>query len=351
MDIIVGYSCNSSVGLRRRIGFFCNEKNIHLLRFERNSSVSYDFVVCTCSGDLLGVLEYARKGGKVVFDYVDDMLSIRDLSIHNYFTILFRFFVGRSTFRFVTYKTLLLDLIKISTCCTCSNSTVVSQLKKLNRNVFCVWDNMYDIHTSDSPLQWDRRKDEILSSVRIGWEGLPSNFKHLLIVRKALIELQKEYDVEILIFSKVKSWRDRIYYLMLYIFYLRGVCFQFDEWNISSIATKLLTCDICIIPLDACDPVAQGKPVNKYFGILLLGIPVLVSPIQSYVALSSSAKDPFFVHDEKDWYIKISKLLFDLSFRRDVSVIQNEIAQGLPTKNQLLEAWFDVFKFVGIKEF
>lgn len=78
------------------------------------------------------------------------------------------------------------------------------------------------------------------------------------------------------------------------------------QWSIDSVYTNLCKCDLAIIPLSD-DNWSKAKSSNRLTMLMALGIPVIASPVESYLKIASHKENCFIARDTDEFIAYISQ--------------------------------------------
>jgi glycosyltransferase involved in cell wall biosynthesis len=135
----------------------------------------------------------------------------------------------------------------------------------------------------------------------VGWTGTFSTLKYLQILVPAIQQLQQEFDFTFLVIAD----KDPLLPIKKY---------RFVKWNKSTEVEDLLLLHIGVMPLRDSE-IEKGKCGFKAIQYMALGIPPVISPVGMNTILVTDEQDGFLAEDEKDWVVKLRKLLTDKNLR------------------------------------
>jgi glycosyltransferase involved in cell wall biosynthesis len=162
------------------------------------------------------------------------------------------------------------------------------------------YDNTYGTNAIviEDAIEVDKKlvkKHSDKNRIEIVWVGSKDNWKTLDIIHKALKKLND------------KS------------FYLKTISDHPEadiQWNIKTVYTEILKGDIATIPCFT-NEWGKAKSNNRLTMFMALGLPVIVSPIQSYKKIIRHGNNGFLAKNINDWvkYLLLSK---DITIRRNI---------------------------------
>jgi len=155
--------------------------------------------------------------------------------------------------------------------------------------------------------------------VRVAWVGYPENLHLLAPVREALADARLD-DFELVTIS-------------------RGPQATF-QWDINRVWDQLVQCDIAVLPCDIaglpCDltglPSDKAdwywtKPNTRMTMLKALGLPIIASPIPSYVATLTHGHGCYFARDVGEWADCLASLS-DSERRREMGLAERDEILG-----------------------
>jgi glycosyltransferase involved in cell wall biosynthesis len=121
-------------------------------------------------------------------------------------------------------------------------------------------------------------------------------------------------------------------------------------WSQTTIESEILTHDVGVVPVD--DSVyAVYKSTNRMTGFMALGLPVVVSPIPSYIDLvtrfGSSSPVGFVANSPADWATAF-RLLSNAKERRRIGANARKVARAHYSIERIGRRWMMVFESLKI---
>ncbi|MBN1670922.1 MAG: hypothetical protein JXR37_07810 [Kiritimatiellae bacterium] len=168
--------------------------------------------------------------------------------------------------------------------------------------------------------------------LRIGWIGTSLNMLHLKMVVPALQELSRERACCLRLIT-----RD----LEGFVPALPHIAVEYVPWTVESYAARLFECDLAVIPV----PLTRwtsGKSPNRLQLCLAAGIPAVVSPLPSYVAMLAGHEDiAFIARHDADWLTHL-RCLSDAAVRNAVARQGRELVRREHSRAGVLGLWREV---------
>lgn len=89
------------------------------------------------------------------------------------------------------------------------------------------------------------------------------------------------------------------------------------QWNLKRVWNDIISCDIGIVPVDLLKPESKVKSNNRVTMFMALAMPVVCSPLPSYIKLIEQGVNGFIASTIDDWALYL-ELLKDVSLRKKV---------------------------------
>ena len=194
---------------------------------------------------------------------------------------------------------------------------------------------------------WFLHKQKI---IRLFWEGMVYNLKHLTIFNQIFKSLDFKIHVVIVTNLKIPLLYRMLGYNVKKIVKNFKFSFELHEWNRVEISKIAISCDIGIIPLDLNNLKARYKPDNKLIFMWKTGLPVVASATHAYKDVMKLARVKMYAHDINDW-ISILNKFYNLKSDKlyDYKSRINKLVKKNYSKKKLVKNWSKVFKSVGFK--
>lgn len=155
----------------------------------------------------------------------------------------------------------------------------------------------------DAPpgLVKDYSRQPVRDDVRVVWVGYPENLHLLGPVTGALAD------------PRLSRFR------LITISRGPGVTFQ---WDLKRVWQQLLDCDIAVLPSAPLDSY-QAKPNTRMTMFKALGLPIVASPIPSYLETLSHGRSCYFARDVTEWADCLAALA-DVEHRREIGLADRD---------------------------
>jgi hypothetical protein len=333
-----------SPGDRRRFVYFAKHKNI--LYDTKIQNKYYKLIYVTYGSNLSKIFQFINKNPKtkLIFEMVDANLS--EGRWINFQKGVGRFLLGKESKVYLDYTQPLKKILKKSDAIICASTAQAKILKKYNKNVLITLD-FFDEEIKFKKKTWLLNKKKI---IRLFWEGMIYNLKHLLILNKIYKHL--DFNIHIVIVTDLK----KPLILGMFGFDIKNIVkdfkfsFEIHEWNKVEISKIATSCDIGIIPIDLNETKASYKSKNKLIFMWKMGLPVVVSATPSYKNVMKLAKVEMYAENIKDW---ISILNNFYKSKDNKHYYYKKRVDNLIQKNystaKLVNSWLESFKSVGFK--
>jgi glycosyltransferase involved in cell wall biosynthesis len=138
--------------------------------------------------------------------------------------------------------------------------------------------------------------------VTIGWIGSPSTLKYVKLILPALEELNREFDIELILVNGKK-----------------GVAFSGEQvlipWSEETEVASIHQMDIGMMPLPD-DSWERGKCAYKLIQYMACGLPVVASPVGMNPEVVQHGENGFLAASEAEWVEYLGRLISDASLRK-----------------------------------
>jgi glycosyltransferase involved in cell wall biosynthesis len=139
-------------------------------------------------------------------------------------------------------------------------------------------------------------------SIVIGWIGSPSTQKYLNLISTALINICNEY--KNVVFETVGAGHLNV----------EGIRIIQKKWTYDTEVKNIRNFDIGIMPL-LDNEWTRGKGGYKLLQYMAMGIPSCASPVQINKKLIVDGSNGYLLHNEEDWFKKLSHLIENKEIR------------------------------------
>ena len=347
----IGYIPFSKINIRydkRNILLFSKLKKIKLVNYQEDNDV--DVVVLPPSYDVSDLSIFKKKNLKVIYQLVDDYLTIDKFSFKNIFRGVLYYFFNKARKLTFNYKYQQEKVCQLSDAVICSSDEQYKKIKKLNKNCHILFEGNFHISKSKYKKKFNKK------NIKLVWEGRAENISNLKHISKALIRLFDLYNIELHIITDIK-------YPYIYNYHLStspqikkifGKYFQenttyvnssvfFHQWNKDFVSSVIKNCDIAIIPLDTSVKMLYGKSMNKLILMWRNQIPTICSNIPSYYKISKEINLSFCCDNEHLWFKKIEQLIINNDYRESYKIKTKNFIEQNYSENKFIEQWDNVF--------
>ena len=291
---------------------------------------------------------------KVIYKHIDAKYVIQDLQDDPFRNVAGAYMRGKIkttrfqkvldlfakySFRYVVYQLLLKYLwkksykeyIKSVDYVVTSSLGLKESVKKYNSNVVRIPDAVENATS--------QKRDYKSDKIKICWVGTINNIAYLQIVNKVLVELQKIYDVEIVIISSKEIYNDTKLTNLLTELEFE---FSFVTWDVENVNANIQLCDIAIAPL----PIGVAKSSNKVLSYMSLGVPTICSGSKDYELLAQEKEDSLIYLEDNlydAWYDALSSLIISQERREEVGRKSYELSANY-TLDNVVKQYEELFK-------
>lgn len=119
----------------------------------------------------------------------------------------------------------------------------------------------------------------------------------------------------------------------------RGIPIEYVPWQLNTCNDAIRECDVMVIP-SRMTPYQMGKSVNRLALCWGLGVPVVASPLPSYVEYMAGFKPGYELIDKLDWYLKLAGLI-DPERRNELGLQGREYVRSTLDLKLLLPKWIE----------
>ncbi len=280
-DVRIGYGGYSAdfrhPGDRRRFSAYAAQKG---LTYERaRPDGEYDLVLVTQNSDLTGWTHRKRRDGerlKLVFELVDSYF-VQTNPLRRIFKGTMRRVRGPDSRLSPDFLKTLERSCEAADAVICSTQEQRETICRYNPNVFLSFDYFGD--DLGAP-KCDYSRGERL---RLAWEGQAVTLPNLTRLTGPLNDLRDKVELHVVTDPYWRRWVISGQGTPV-LEKLREIeCpIVFHPWERESFSEHIAGCDLAIIPIDAGDPMALGKPENKLVLLWQLGMPALTSATPAY---------------------------------------------------------------------
>lgn len=339
-NMIIGYEGyspgNSGIADRRRILFWASKRG-HRVVDSRDPNV--DVIVITSSCDL-GYWAKVKTSKPVVLDVVDGLIGEQS-STKDLFRGIGYWATRRSSNLFPsTYRHLLLDVARKSSLVVCSSPEQATEWAKFQIKAI----DILDIHEEIPICNFSRLSDEA-KQCEIFWEGLPATLNSMSLLNN-FFEGNPDKDFKLNILTNLNSFKYMNRYLKINLD--RELSRQLNysnleinkvQWSPEKLTNYSFSSKFGVIPIQGVGGYNHLKAENRLLIMWRLGLPVLASPLQSYVRVMGEAQIDGICRDPDDWKVKIESLINSADLRAEFIQKSNNYLARKHMTEDILEKW------------
>jgi len=331
----------SSPGDRRRVVFWANARG-HSLTTNLDDNV--DLILLSEKSDFV----YERKSKRkipFIFDLIDGYLSPNSFA-EDFMRGIAKSLDGSMSGRVKPFSLHVRDMCLDASAVICSSVEQAELIKRYNRNVHIILDShdeipFVDYRDKGKPLQQD---------LRLFWEGQPATISGLNQILPFL-SANLEFHLELVTDPEYFRFMNK---------YLKGQTKSLIEWqkldklgemNLRSWSIQNLTqasraSAVGILPLNLSKPMMRMKPENRMLIMWRIGLPCLVSPLDSFKRVAQNAQVDAVCVSNQDWLDQLLKLSTEVSYVNDQMERAQSYVQEFHSKEVLLKKWDQLARFV-----
>jgi len=325
-DARIGYDPYSPAcdlpGDRRRFAFYARTRG---LGFDvvGEPSGGHDLVVVSATADITSWVR-ADRSLTIVYDLIDSYLALPRWTPKS---------LGRGLMKRASGETrrLAWDYQRAAIGAYCPNVHVV-----------------LDHHGPEARL---RKHDyDAHRPFRLVWEGLPYTLPAFAGLRAPLERIGRRHEIELQLVTDLefRRYARRFGRWRTADFARRYVDRpQVHEWDVETLAERVTSCDLAVIPALLDDPMFAGKPENKLLLFWRMAMPVLTSATPAYRRAMEDAGLDMTASGEDDWERLLERFIVDGEARADAGRRGARFTDEQHSDERLLERWDAVFRSVG----
>ncbi|HUW88544.1 MAG TPA: hypothetical protein VMW30_09285 [Candidatus Paceibacterota bacterium] len=334
----------SAPGDRRRVAFWAKNRG-HEIVLDLNEP--YDVLLLSERSNL-SAYKKETSGAPIVFDLVDGYLATESV-LHDWFRGTSKVLAGQLSGTPKPFTKFVANLCSQSAAVICSSTEQREMILTYSTNVHVILDS----HEEMPLLPFGDHSQNSTQPPQILWEGMPATLAGVAQIREALENLQKSRGIHLNFVT------DPNYYRLLGKFFsgqtssllrrsLHGA-YESSEiipWTQSNLVDAARRSTASIIPIQLQNKLQFMKPENRLLIMWRLGLPCLTSSSPAYKRVAMSAGTDTICETPKEWESKLSQVLEDHEFARDVVTRgQNYLAQN-HNSEILLSKWDQAFQSV-----
>jgi len=345
----IGYAPYSedflSPGDRRRFVHYAKNRGIN---FETaNPESEYDIVYVTHNADITLWSKYDKSKAVIVYELLDSYLALPTFSFTGLFRGVVKYLSGQYKYCVFNHKKSIELMCRRADVVICSTKEQKNHIEQYCDNVYIILDTK-SMYCNYKKVE----KSQVISGeLNIAWEGMPHNIKSFAVIREALSILSKQYQINLHLITALKYKKYMNRYITKHTVNEVGKhidinnvnLYQWNELTVSHIAS---TCDFAIIPINAKDPMDNGKPEDKLLIFWLMGLPTVVSETPAHLMAMSAAGLSMSCASTNDWVSTIRNLADNASIRNQAAKKGFMYASDVSNEEKKMSSWDNMFSFV-----
>ncbi|MDP1720690.1 MAG: hypothetical protein Q8L08_06815 [Candidatus Nanopelagicaceae bacterium] len=335
----------SAPGDRRRVAFWAKSRGHEIVLDLRES---FDVLLLSERSNLSAYKKEA-SGAPIVFDLVDGYLATESV-LHDWFRGTSKVLASQLSGTPKPFTKFVANLCSQSAAVICSSPEQREMILPYSKNVHVILDS----HEEIPLLPFVDRSQKSSQAQQILWEGMPATLAGVAQIHKALENLQNRNDGLHLNFVT-----DPNYYRLLGKFFsgqtssllrksLHGA-YESSEiipWTQSSLVNAAKRSTAAIIPIQLQNKLQYMKPENRLLIMWRLGLPCLTSSSPAYKRVALSAGTDTTCETPEQWEAKLSRVLNDRDFARNVVTRGQAYLAENHNSEILLSKWDQAFQSV-----
>jgi hypothetical protein len=308
-----GYSIgNSGIADRRRILYWAENRG-HIIVDSRDPNA--DIVVVTSSSNL-GYWAQVKTSKPIVLDVVDGLIGEQSRSKDLLRGIGYWGTRRSSNLLPSSYRHLLLQVARRSNKVVCSSPEQVTEWAKFKVDAL----DILDIH-EEVPIVDISRASKQTNLTEMFWEGLPATLGSMGLLDN-FFESNSGSHFKLNILTNLNSFKymnrfkkidlDRVLTQQLQHSNLE---INKVQWSPQMLVNYSESSKFGVIPIHGLKGYNHLKAENRLLIMWRLGLPVLTSPLRSYVRVMRDAQIDGICCDQADWRTKLEELTFSAEMR------------------------------------
>lgn len=292
-----GYSPGlSGPGDRRRFCAYASQKGLAFERAELDRG--YDLALVTHNGDISGWTDRKQREGshfKFVFELVDAYFNQTGRA-RRWLKGSARYLLGMDSKLSPDFLRTLIRACEEADAVICSTEEQRRSILPYNPNTHVSFD-WVDADLGQPKRDWTRGE-----KLKIAWEGQSTTVPNLQLIRDTLNRFPDQVELHVVTDPLVYRHfgRFRPYPVEQA---LEGITCEIfiHDWEAASFSQHITNCDLAVIPIDAGNRLAWGKPENKLILLWKLGLPVLTTDTPAYHRAMAGAGVDMTCATAADW--------------------------------------------------
>lgn len=323
---------------RRRFPFFAKTNNIPFEIADQNKK--YDIILLTAFANLSQWLVYKKKnpGTKFIFEMVDSLIFSQNL-FETLFKGIGKYITGAESSLHLSYKTILIEWIKIADLVICSSTGTKKVIEQWNKNVVASLDYMQNEVIKKKSCY------TINGKMKLVWEGQGVVCQQLLNYKELFERVNSFCDLYIITDETYPKYGGLIQRNISNIIDELPITTFFHKWEIYKNFEMLIEYDCGIIPLNKNNKMSLYKPANKLISFSFAGMPTVVSDTPAYIEFMDRSGTELYCSNIDEWVSKLKSIKEMSAEERQAIAIKN---LDYVTKNYANEAlhqhWYQIFE-------
>jgi len=346
-DARIGYAGHSpdfsGPGDRRR---FCAYAEHRGLRYERAQlGHDYDLVLVTHNADIPGWTDFNQHdpGRTILALELPDSYLFQTGLPRRYLKGAARYLLGVDSRLSPDFLKTLTRACESADVIICSTEEQAAAIRRYNSNVFTTFDYFgADLGPPKAGYARGRK-------LRLVWEGQSTTLANIRTVRDVLNDLRDRVELHVVTDPLVYRYFGR-FFPRPSLDLLKGIeCdIHFHAWDRPTFSAHITATDAAIIPIDAGNRFAMGKPENKLVMLWQLGMPVLTSPTPAYARTMAAAGIDMLCATPAEWRDQLVRLI--AAEPPELETIGRRcrtFAERVYSKSEFVRRFDDAFASVG----
>ena len=324
----------SAPGDRRRVVFWVNARGQTLTT---NLDSDVDLILLSENSDFGSELRSNRKT-PVVFDLIDGYLSPTNIA-EDLSRGIAKSLNGSISGRVKPFSHQVRNMCLNASGVICSSIEQAEVIRKYNSNVHIILDS----HEEIPFLDFRGRKNSMEQEVRLLWEGQPatiSGLNQLLPFLQTNLEFHLDLITDFEYFRFMNRYIKRDTTSLIKMAKSKNLdTLTLRNWSIQNLTDAAHSSTIGILPVNLGKPIMRMKPENRMLIMWRLGLPCLVSPLDSYRRVAKKAQVDAICSSNQEWMDRIVRLSTERFYANDQIEKAQSYLQEFHSKEILLAKW------------
>jgi len=309
-----------------------------------------DVLVLSNAANFLKWIKIARQ--PVILDIVDGYLGENPNLFRDFARNVIRSINGTSSLRWITYTRHLREACRLSDAVIVGSEEQRKSVIQWNNKVFVITDDHSELDRLFPDYLKKSENIQVNQSKRfIFWEGFGYTLKHFKFMSGTLDLFMREsnygmYLVTPAVFPRWGGYLGKVHTsrLVKRMFPHSWSDIIIVPWSSSNIIEYANKSEFGIIPIDPKDNFGRLKPENKLLSMWRLGLPVLFSPIPSYIRISKTAKIENLLKSDLEWDSALRKISKQKHLRDEMRSSSLIYIAKEQTQNSKILLWDNLFE-------